>query len=252
MLNAENDLDAGARVQCEPEKQSNHTMPEQYDWQTVTAAGDVIASRYVFIEKLGEGGMGSVFKAHDKLLGRSVAVKILNVSTVAQEDIVRFHKEAKAASNIVHPNVIKVLDFGITESGQPYMVMEFVNGRNLHDLIKTKGALPMMLSRIPNLHILSLRGCNMDRKKMEALATLPKLTVLYLNDNSKVLPKDLEPVLQHKSLFYVNVRNTASSYMPKVLNELQTKYKKTIATDPPQFNTEAFIETMSFAAPRRN
>lgn len=121
-------------------------MSEQSDSQTVTTAGDIIASRYEFIEKLGEGGMGSVFKAHDKLLKRSVAVKILNVSSVSQDDIVRFHREAKAASNIVHPNVIKVLDFGVTESGQPYMVMEFVNGKNLHDLIKTKGALPIQLS----------------------------------------------------------------------------------------------------------
>lgn len=105
-------------------------MTEQRDSQSVTP-GDEIAARYKFIEKLGEGGMGSVFKAHDKILGRSVAVKVLNVSTTSQDDVVRFHREAKAASHIVHPNVIKVLDFGITENGQPYMVMEFVNGINL-------------------------------------------------------------------------------------------------------------------------
>lgn len=120
-------------------------MTEQRDSQSVRP-GDEIAGRYKSIEKLGEGGMGSVYKAHDKILGRSVAVKVLNVSTTSQDDVVRFHREAKAASQVVHPNVIKVLDFGITESGQPYMVMEFVNGRNLHELVKSEGALPMQLS----------------------------------------------------------------------------------------------------------
>lgn len=115
-------------------------LPELSDTQR-TRVGDVVADRYEFVEKLGEGGMGAVFKAEDLLLMRTVAVKVMAISGfgIGPDEIVRFQREAKSASNINHPNVIKVLDFGVTDRGQPYMVMEYLPGISLLDLIRKRG-----------------------------------------------------------------------------------------------------------------
>jgi|AGTN01.1.fsa_nt_gi Serine/threonine protein kinase len=119
-------------------------LPELSDTQKIRV-GDVVADRYEFVEKLGEGGMGAVFKAEDLLLMRTVAVKVMAVSGygIGPDEIVRFQREAKSASNINHANVIKVLDFGVTDRGQPYMVMEYVPGVSLLDLIRKRGPQPI-------------------------------------------------------------------------------------------------------------
>lgn len=107
--------------------------------------GKLVAGRYRILEQIGEGGMGVVFKARDLSLNRIVAVKILNVFGMSQSDVIRFHREAKAASNIKHPNVVQVLDFGLMNSGQPYMIMEFVDGVPLSDVISNREFLPVEL-----------------------------------------------------------------------------------------------------------
>lgn len=119
-------------------------LPELSDTQKIKV-GDVVANRYEFVEKLGEGGMGAVFKAEDMLLMRTVAVKVMAITSfgIGPDEIVRFQREARSASNINHPNVIKVLDFGVTDCGQPYMVMEYVPGNSLLDLIRKRGPQPI-------------------------------------------------------------------------------------------------------------
>lgn len=107
--------------------------------QNLLAIGTVIADRYKLTQRIGEGGTGTVYKAHDSLLDRSVALKTINRSSLTDDEAVRFHREAKVAASIAHPNVIKMLDFGILDSGHPYMVMEHVDGISLFRFLKEHG-----------------------------------------------------------------------------------------------------------------
>jgi eukaryotic-like serine/threonine-protein kinase len=89
--------------------------------------------RYVIIEKLGEGGMASVFKAHDTRLDRDVAIKIIRTDALdTGEFLKRFEREAKALAKLQHPNIVNVIDYGDHE-GVPYLVMEYISSGTLKD-----------------------------------------------------------------------------------------------------------------------
>jgi tetratricopeptide (TPR) repeat protein len=94
-------------------------------------------SHYRILSKIGEGGMGTVYVAEDILLGRQVAVKSLKVpATPAQKHFrTRFLREARAASQLNHPHIATIYDYGETDDGQPYLVMELIEGHSLNDLL---------------------------------------------------------------------------------------------------------------------
>ncbi|MEP6708338.1 MAG: serine/threonine-protein kinase, partial [Pyrinomonadaceae bacterium] len=95
-------------------------------------------SHYRIIEKLGEGGMGVVYLAEDTLLGRRVAIKMLSDAhgPGKQHFRTRFLREARAVSALSHPHIATIHDYGETEGGEPYIVMEFVKGATLGDLMQ--------------------------------------------------------------------------------------------------------------------
>jgi serine/threonine protein kinase/tetratricopeptide (TPR) repeat protein len=99
--------------------------------------GQTVSGRYVIEEKIGSGGMGVVYRARQLLVDRSVALKILPRDladdTAAAK---RFTNEAKAISQLRHPNIVTLYDFGLTEDGRPFIAMEFVAGRTLTEVIK--------------------------------------------------------------------------------------------------------------------
>lgn len=101
-------------------------------------------SHYRILSKLGAGGMGTVYVAEDTVLGRRVAIKSINVpATPAQKNFrARFLREARAASLLNHPHIATVHDYGETEDGQPYLVMELVNGESLSDLLQREPVSP--------------------------------------------------------------------------------------------------------------
>ena len=100
----------------------------------------VLASRYRLLERIDEGGSGEVWRARDERLGRDVAVKILgaNADEAFRE---RFADEARRAASVSHPNVVTVFDEG-RDQGDSFMVMEYVRGKTLRDVIADRGALP--------------------------------------------------------------------------------------------------------------
>lgn len=94
-------------------------------------------SHYRILSKIGEGGMGTVYVAEDTVLGRRVAVKSLKVPAAQahQSFRTRFLREARAASLLNHPHIATIYDYGETEDGQPYLVMELIEGQSLNDVL---------------------------------------------------------------------------------------------------------------------
>ena len=100
-----------------------------------------LEGKYVLECRLGEGGMGVVYKAHHKFLKTTRAIKTIKPELIGNDTsfVKRFHQEAMAAAAIGHPNIISVLDYGLLEDKIPYIVMEFVEGISLETLITNKG-----------------------------------------------------------------------------------------------------------------
>ena len=103
--------------------------------------GQKINDRYQIIKSIGEGGMANVYLAYDTILDRDVAVKILRGDLSNDEKFVRrFQREALNASSLSHPNIVEVYDVG-EDNGQYFIVMEYIEGKNLKDLLKKRGKL---------------------------------------------------------------------------------------------------------------
>ncbi len=103
--------------------------------------GQKINDRYQIIKSIGEGGMANVYLAYDTILDRDVAVKVLRGDLANDEKFVRrFQREALNASSLSHPNIVEVYDVG-DDNGQYFIVMEYIEGKNLKDLLKKRGKL---------------------------------------------------------------------------------------------------------------
>ncbi|MBE8952034.1 MAG: Stk1 family PASTA domain-containing Ser/Thr kinase [Quinella sp. 1Q7] len=104
----------------------------------------VLSGRYELEEKIGSGGMADVYKAHDRLLARPVAVKILHEAYRADvEFIERFHREAKSAARLSHPNIVSIYDVGVAGNDH-YIVMEYVQSSTLKKKIQDEGPLDLL------------------------------------------------------------------------------------------------------------
>ncbi len=112
--------------------------------------GRTLPGGYVILDLVGIGGMGRVYRAEQTTLGRTVAVKIIHPHLVGEENAAaRFITEARAASRLNHPNSVGVIDFGKTEDGQLYLVMEFLRGKDLARVQYEEG--PLSFRRIVTL-----------------------------------------------------------------------------------------------------
>lgn len=98
--------------------------------------GKTIGGHYLIESIIGHGGMGQVYKARHVLIDEDCAIKFLAKDNVRSSDFERFKSEAKTALKLKHPNLASINDFGITEDGRPFIVMEYVQGRNLSDELK--------------------------------------------------------------------------------------------------------------------
>ncbi len=117
---------------------------------------DVLNGQFQILQKIGSGGMGSVYKALQPAMNRMVAIKILHPKLASRKDLVsRFRREARAMSHLTHPNTVKVYLYGELEDGSLYIVMEYLEGKNLNQTVRAEG--PMTIER--GLPIL-IQACN--------------------------------------------------------------------------------------------
>lgn len=103
-----------------------------------TDSAETIADRYTLLDKIGEGGMGSVHLARDTQLDRIVAIKILRAQ-MTDDAAMRFQREAKAIGRLRHGAILTALDFGVSKSGQPYLVLDYLEGETLDQVLETNG-----------------------------------------------------------------------------------------------------------------
>lgn len=112
--------------------------------------GTILGGRYEILDVIGDGAMGRVYLAKHQLMKRQVAVKMMHPQLVSgKAALKRFQKEAELASSLNHPNILTVYDFGVTEGGSPYLVMDYLQGRELLHILKDEKTLPVKRS----LHI---------------------------------------------------------------------------------------------------
>jgi len=106
--------------------------------------GETVCNAYRVIRLIGEGAMGGIYEARQLRLDKRVAMKVLARPLAANgEALLRFHREAEITSQLGHPHIINVFDFGTTEQGQPFLVMEYLEGEDLANLLHRKTALPL-------------------------------------------------------------------------------------------------------------
>jgi serine/threonine protein kinase len=105
----------------------------------------ILDGQFEIIQKIGTGGMGSVYKASQPAMNRMVAIKILHPKLAGRKDLTsRFRREARAMSQLTHPNTTKVFMYGeLPEDGSLYIVMEFLDGRNLNQTVRKGGPMPV-------------------------------------------------------------------------------------------------------------
>ncbi len=107
------------------------------------AKGQKINERYEILKSIGEGGMANVYLAHDIILDRDVAIKVLRGDLAGDEKFVRrFQREALSASSLSHPNIVEMYDVG-EDNGTYYIVMEYVPGQTLKQMIKKRGGVSL-------------------------------------------------------------------------------------------------------------
>ncbi len=117
-----------------PDPQTSEVLPP----------GTVLGGTYRLTRLLGEGGMGAVYEAHHAGAGKRVAVKVMHRGLLAYPELsARFRREAKVTSELNHPHVVKVFDLGFGPAGEPYLVMEFLEGEDLHTRIERGGPIPL-------------------------------------------------------------------------------------------------------------
>src|SRR5918998_5867391 len=109
----------------------------------MTVIGTLISERYRLEEKIGSGGMSSVYRAFDPTLERWVAIKLMHRDISGDPDqLERFRREARTVAQLNHPHVVTVIDAGEDE-GAPYIVFEYVEGETLKERIRRQGRLPV-------------------------------------------------------------------------------------------------------------
>jgi serine/threonine protein kinase len=138
--------------------------PPAPELRTDPLVGSVLAERYEIVRRIGEGGMGAVYEARHTVIGKRVAVKVLLEKFLEKPDLVaRLLQEARLASSIGHENIVDVTDFGTTSDGRAFVVMEFLEGESLAQLVIRDAPLPVERSLRIARQVASALGAAHDK-----------------------------------------------------------------------------------------
>ncbi|MBA3994127.1 MAG: serine/threonine protein kinase, partial [Cyanobacteria bacterium DS2.3.42] len=127
----------------QPDVVGETTMSAVSQPPVVLEPGEILLEKFRIIELIGRGGMGSVFRVEHLMVNRNYALKCLSKSQTTDGSWRRFQNEVKAAHMLDHPNLIRVFEFGLLPGGQPFFLMEIVDGPTLADEIKKLGSLDL-------------------------------------------------------------------------------------------------------------
>ena len=185
--------------------------------------GTLLDGKYTIKRELGAGGMGKVYEAQHVHIGRRVAIKFLLPEYAAHPEIVRrFENEARAAGSLEHENIAAVLDFGQTDEGARYLVMEFLAGQDCEKLLSKEGPLPV--TRAVNIVLQVCRG-------------------LYVAHQADIVHRDLKPA----NLFLI--KRPDRSELVKILDFGIAKLRK--ANDQPGTVTGLTLGTPYYMSPEQ-
>jgi eukaryotic-like serine/threonine-protein kinase len=160
----------------------------------VIPPGTIIGGDFRIVQPLSEGGMGSVFIAEQISTGRRRAVKLMKRELALDEQFrARFALEAKAGARIASEHVVEVLAAGVTDEGQPWLAMELLSGRSLHDLVTQRGRLDLSEARTIMAHV-----CH-------AIAAAHRVGIVH---------RDLKP----ENVFVADSQREGATFMAKVLD----------------------------------
>jgi serine/threonine protein kinase len=196
--------------------------------------GQLIATRYWLEKRLGRGAMGQVYLARDKKFEtRRVAVKTVRQDVLNSDDlqegeaIARFEREAQAAASIQHPNTVSVTDFGETEDGIFYLVMEYVEGETLHRLLRREGTLPVK------------RAVNLLRQICDGIEAAHDLGILHRD----LKPANIFMLQKGKGDGFIKVGDFG---LAKIVNQTVTDFSSNATP-----SSRGIIGTPEFMAPEQ-
>jgi len=175
-------LDSAETVSVETQKVSSGPKADQY------SADQLIGDKYRLLRRLGEGGMASVWVAHNEPLDIHVAIKFIRSELQGAGLANRLLQEARAAARLGHPAIVRVTDFGKTPEGDPYIVMELLNGEDLAAVIKRKGPMPALRAVRTLLPIADALAVA-HAKKIVHRDLKPENIFLAQEENGKTQPK---------------------------------------------------------------
>lgn len=113
---------------------------------TPSEIGTELANQFEFLSVIASGGMGTVYEARHLVLNQKVAIKMMQTERLDEKNVTRFKHEAEALAALEHTNIIHVRDYGLTENGHPYMVLDYVEGMSMSQMIQSRGPIPVMFA----------------------------------------------------------------------------------------------------------
>ncbi|MDZ4834425.1 MAG: protein kinase [Candidatus Melainabacteria bacterium] len=210
--------------------------------------------RYLIASEIGRGASGPVFKCWDRFLKKRVAIKTLSGKVWSPEDMLRLQNEARASSKLNHPNVVRVLDFGASTGGQPFMVMDFVRGQTLQEVLKEQEILEQYIALSIFSQILS--GVSHAHRQGVMHRDIKPANILVLNAMSEdpkamVIDFGIAALTQVSSVSKTASGNTTLTGSPPYMSPDQARGEIFAATSDVYSMGCVFYETLTGINPFR-
>ncbi len=186
---------------------SHNTPGDRRSLEIVHVEHPKVVGRWKVLGSLGEGGMGAVFRAQHEVMDKVAAVKFLHPQLMSSgQALVRFQREAKAANQLNHPNVVSVFDCGVTDDGWAFQVMEYIEGKSLAEVLKEETRLP--LTRALKIFVQICDALGHAHSKNVIHRDLKPSNVMLLSDKTK---PDTVKIVDFGIAKVLNTDNTSDS-----------------------------------------